>query len=454
MPGQPYQPSFHVSEPDSGLGIETVVTKAKLVTIVSPKPRPHLESAPDVPARASSTPPRIGSGVERTRRVSVDEGLRPQRQETSTSGRISPLAVLANSKMFGGKKGKERERSVDRGKDVRMGTPASTSENQKGRESQNSNREQGRPGTNISGPMNLKVGRGWIKHGSFDFERPLSTSVGYPVRNARWSASGSYRASGETDRGMNGNGNGHQWNGPGSSTYPIQEERSSLTRSRSAREPDYHSQDRGQPKIRFADETKGTQTRSRGPYDTRPRAPPQPQHSSLPSKSTGRGLGQPKNGNPAPPQKNLPYRPEGGSWGRNTPKRAGLGRTGHTNGLPSFGMSATSLHQNGDANGPSARSESPQNATIPMDRVGMKRYAGKGRSLDLGLELNWAPTRMREEAVMNFSEMGVRSKWREEAEMKEVGRTKVLESFEQVLGENGYAKFRECAFTNFSSLRW
>jgi len=63
--------------------------------------------------------------------------------------------------------------------------------------------------------------------------------------------------------------------------------------------------------------------------------------------------------------------------------------------------------------------------------------------LDLGLELNWAPTRVREEAVMNFSEMGVRSKWREEAEMKEFTRMKVLESFEQVLGENPYAKFRE-----------
>jgi len=67
----------------------------------------------------------------------------------------------------------------------------------------------------------------------------------------------------------------------------------------------------------------------------------------------------------------------------------------------------------------------------------------KGRSLDLGLGLNWAPTRMREAAVMDFSEMGVRSKWREEAEVKESSRMKVLESFEQALGESDYAKFRE-----------
>lgn len=74
--------------------------------------------------------------------------------------------------------------------------------------------------------------------------------------------------------------------------------------------------------------------------------------------------------------------------------------------------------------------------------------------MDLGLELNWAPTRVREEAVMDFSEMGVRSKWREEAEMKELYRMKVLESFERVLGENGYAKFRECVSSFFISVNF
>jgi len=219
-----------------------------------------------------------------------------------------------------------------------------------------------------------------------------------------------------------------------------------LTRSRSARESDSHNQDRdrGQPKIRFADQVKGTQTRNRNPYDTRFRAQAQPQPSSLPSKPTGQGSGPLKNGESVPAQTNLPYRPEGGSWGRNAPKRTVMGGTRYANGLPSFGMSATSLHQNGDTKGPPSRSNSPQITTLPMDRSGLKRHhTGKGRSLDLGLELNWAPTRVREEAVMNFSEMGVRSKWREEAEMKEFGRMKVLESFEQVLGENSYARFRE-----------
>ncbi|KAF9780219.1 hypothetical protein BJ322DRAFT_321844 [Thelephora terrestris] len=338
--------------------------------------------------------------------------------------------VLANAKVFGGGKGKERERSVDRTGDVWKATPLPTSENKKGRESRNSNT------TNISGPLNPRVTRGRIKHGSFDFERPLS-SAGYSTRSTRWSSSG--RASSESDRNPNSHGNGHLWNGPATSTYPIQEERSSLGRSQSVKDRD---RDRGQPRIRFADET-STHTRGRTSHDSRSRAQPQPQHSTLPPKPPGRGLGQLKNGNPVATHTNLPYRPEGGSWGRNTPKRAGLGGAGYAHNLPSFGMSVTSLNLEGDVNGLPPRSNSPQAVTIPMDRSGMKRHAGKGRSLDLGLGLNWAPTRVREEAVMDFSEMGVSPRWRREAEMKESYRVKVLESFEQVLSESGYAKFRE-----------
>jgi len=43
---------------------------------------------------------------------------------------------------------------------------------------------------------------------------------------------------------------------------------------------------------------------------------------------------------------------------------------------------------------------------LPMDQVTMKKHARKDRSLDVGLELNWVSTRVREEAVMGFSEMG------------------------------------------------
>ena len=424
--GQRSQPSYEISEPDSGLGIETIV--AKTVTIVSP--RPHLNSVPDVPVRASSTPPRTRNGADKSsKRVSVDGIDRSRLPDPGSSGRISPLMVFASSKVFGGKKGKERERSVDRPNDVRKTTPAPTSENEKGRESRNSKPN----AANISGPMNIKTHRG-RKHGSFDFERPLSTSIGSPVRTARWSTSGPYRTSSESERNPSPRGNGHIWNGLNPSTYPIQEERSALTRSRSVRESD---RERGQQKIRFTDETKDTQTRSRNPHDARSR----PQHPPIPPKSAMREQ-SPRNLVPTHP--NLPYRPEGGSWGRRTPQRLGLGGSGYANGLPSFGTSATSLHLGGDTTGPC--SNPPQIVTLPMDRYGTK---WKGRSLDLGLELNWAPNRVREEAVMDFREMGVRSKWREEAEMKELCREDVMKSFEQVLGESDYVKFRECAFPSW-----
>ena len=152
---------------------------------------------------------------------------------------------------------------------------------------------------------------------------------------------------------------------------------------------------------------------------------------------------------PTPPHTDLPYRPEGGSWGRNALKRVGPGGRRYTDGPPLSGMSDTSIHQNGDTAVHSSRSNPAQTATTAVDRTGMRGRTVKGRSLDLGLGLKWAPTRVREEAVMDFREMGVRSKWREEAEVKESGREKVWEFFEQVLGENGYAKFRERMYLPF-----
>lgn len=51
--------------------------------------------------------------------------------------------------------------------------------------------------TNASRPMKLRVTRGRIKHRNFNFERPLSTSAGHPIRSARGNSSG--RASGAPD---------------------------------------------------------------------------------------------------------------------------------------------------------------------------------------------------------------------------------------------------------------
>ena len=414
VPGQRSQPSFEISEPDSGLGIETIVAKTKLVTIVSP--RPHSNSAHDAHIRPSSTPPRVGNGVNRSKRVSIEEPDRPRQPDPTPSGRISPLTAFANPKVLGGRKGKEREGDPDRAKDPRKNTPVPTSENEKGRDSRNSKRNT----TNISGPMKIN---GRTKHGSFDFERPLSASV-HPVRTARLSTSGPYRVSTESQRNATPRGNGHLWNAPNPSTYPIQEERSTLTRSQSVRESDL---ERTQPKIRFTDETKDPRSRSRNQHDPRSRTQQQPNHSSPPQKSA--------------PQ--LPYRPEGGSWGRRTSPRPGLGGAAHPNGLPSFGTSVTSLQLGGNATRPPPRSDSPQILTLPTDRYGEK---WKNRSLDLGLELNWAPSRVKGEAVMDFREVGVRPRWREEAEAKEFDRWKVLEPFGSVLGESDYAKFIECAF--------
>jgi hypothetical protein len=150
-------------------------------------------------------------------------------------------------------------------RDVWMSDPRADIGEREGSGESESSRERSRT-TNISGPLNLKLNRGRIKHGSFDFERPLSASAGYPARGTRWSSSG--RASSESDRTVNPHGNGHHWNGPCTSTYPIQEERSSLGRSQSVKNP---NRDRGQQRIRFADEARA-QTRGRTPHDGQSRA--------------------------------------------------------------------------------------------------------------------------------------------------------------------------------------
>jgi hypothetical protein len=72
---------------------------------------------------------------------------------------------------------------------------------------------------------------------------------------------------------------------------------------------------------------------------------------------------------------------------------------------------------------------------------GERTTKGKGRSLDLGLGLSWAPSRMREEAVMPGSTLA-----REKARV-ENGRaygSDVTKVFESLLSESGFQAFKKC----------
>lgn len=189
------------------------------------------------------------------------------------------------------------------------------------------------------------------------------------------------------------NGNGHQWQA-GSTTYVIHEERSPLARSNSTG-----------GRIRFEDPPK----KATG------------QKSGLLTVPVGTTSGQTT------------------SWGRAAGKRHGAAAP-NSAAHPAFSFEPAMPSQ-------------PERKVNDRGVSGNDRYAapisrsaGKGRSLDLGIELNWAPTRVREEAVMSLGKS--RARWREEAEVKDVGRRKVSQAFEQVLGETGYAQFRECEYSS------
>ncbi|OBZ76679.1 hypothetical protein A0H81_03939 [Grifola frondosa] len=97
-------------------------------------------------------------------------------------------------------------------------------------------------------------------------------------------------------------------------------------------------------------------------------------------------------------------------------------------------------------------------AGSPPSKSKQARASGKGRSLDLGLGLSWAPSRVREEAVLQLNgaragvsmstdgAMRARSRWRsvdEEGRLAKGGSASdVADAFKEVLGDAAYAIFK------------
>ncbi|KAI0700741.1 hypothetical protein BC835DRAFT_1265955 [Cytidiella melzeri] len=100
----------------------------------------------------------------------------------------------------------------------------------------------------------------------------------------------------------------------------------------------------------------------------------------------------------------------------------------------------------------SNRSPSPTKART-------EHVVGKGRSLDLGLSLSWAPQRVKEEAVLSYNQSAgghhattsrIRTRWKG-GNVDEQGRldapasrsaTKVAETFKEALGDAAYETFK------------
>jgi hypothetical protein len=143
---------------------------------------------------------------------------------------------------------------------------------------------------------------------------------------------------------------------------------------------------------------------------------------------------------------------------------APLGTTSTSHGLPLFSFeqanpspspSATSFSSH-----TSARSVPATSSLAPSDR-----RRNKAQSLELGIGLTWAPTKVRQEAVISFGKgnrMG-KSKWGIDARMSEVlledngmqefgmvaPKQDIMQSFKQVLDEPGYITFKRCEWFIF-----
>ena len=80
---------------------------------------------------------------------------------------------------------------------------------------------------------------------------------------------------------------------------------------------------------------------------------------------------------------------------------------------------------------------------------GIERRTDKSRSLDLNIGLSWAPTKVKQEAVMSSS-YGREKREREKEEARKRFESAVSDVFRNVLGESGYATFTKCEWNSFS----
>ncbi|KAH9943266.1 uncharacterized protein BXZ73DRAFT_40141 [Epithele typhae] len=156
-----------------------------------------------------------------------------------------------------------------------------------------------------------------------------------------------------------------------------------------------------------------------------------------------------------------------GSWSRNGGKRT-AGRAFHAHGAFNFEPAVPPIPRsptNRDRRSPipprsvsrptSPSPHSPSETT--MSRSQKARVDGKGRSLDLGLGLTWAPSKMREDALLRVGPrtgthanttgaMRARSRWGtadEQGRLMPMGvASDVADAFKEVLGDSGFSIFK------------
>ena len=327
-----------------------------------------------------------------------------------------------------------------------------------------------------------------IKHGSFDFERPVSAGSGAAPAGGGISIKAALRnmGIGETERHSALQRSRSERAGPrrptddsvedGSAPSSVPSKRTALDKGKKpamdvhfAEPPSHRTLDRSTSTGHQSQPTSHSShshPRSRGHASSH-----QPAHSNSTSSH-----GYRRDAVPASPMSTASGEASGessghnrdGSWGRSAGKRVGRASHGPFRFEPAVppipGSPADTERRPAPRNVPRPTSPSPFSSSDPMSRSQQARLAGKGRSLDLGLGLTWAPSKVREEAVLRVggprtgissttsSAARARSRWRgadEEGRLIAGAASDVAHAFKEALGDSAYGIFKNCQYMVF-----
>ncbi|KIK79689.1 hypothetical protein PAXRUDRAFT_269247 [Paxillus rubicundulus Ve08.2h10] len=408
--------------------------------IVHTPPTPQRPGEVDSPLRSATAPPRVNSGKVKiakgrpvnaahreqvlvsSSRSHTEAGSDPS---TSSKGRFTP-------RLFGGKdlpKAKDAGGQKSNGR-ADAGTSSGQTHN-----------------AHSSGNFQRNMTSHRIKLGSFDFERPVSTLNG---SSSSIGQSGSHASNGDTSTHSRASNSKAR-------RYPLERTTSGdSARAGKSSLTTFHPARAESPMLSHLkpDHTGDTSVVSFSSV-------------SVQSKSTGRGIGASTaaghssswgrvsgrhnlrtshgtfafenpssvSNSPIPKTTHLPSSSALPSNQRDLPVHVlGLGKSRPTSPLH-IAFDTRLKHFRGQSYNTS------EHADMNYSKRGECTTKGKGRSLDLGLGLSWAPSRMREEAVMPGSTLA-REKAR--AENGRAYGSDVTKVFESLLSDSGFQAFKKC----------
>jgi hypothetical protein len=258
------------------------------------------------------------------------------------------------------------------------------------------------------------VGNIRTKHGSFDFEKPV-WNLGVGRASSSVARSGYNRSGDSLKSGTS--------NGTHSTKYA----------------------ERGVLSARSQQENGSAYNRTPASSSNHLSPPP-----STSSHTTSHSLALTKSGSLAASPSDSPALPP--SLGRATGKRTSAVRSPNTPaGLshPPFAFEPPVPHAVAEASLRLEKRDLVEDRRAEMSEGVGRRASRKGHSLDLGLGLAWAPTKVREEALMSYGrtlsrESAMRNALYERD--KSISGSDITHAFRSVLGETGFAKFKKCMF--------